>query len=299
MASGRPEDEVDPRDERTAQPGDGAPGRTDRFDDERADPTAADRLHDPARWEAAEHGGERGEHGDVAAVTAGAAGYGSAEPTMVDPDSRTDTRDTALTAAGVGAAGAPAALPAEPATLLDADMAQGFRDRWRDVQLRFVDDPREAAGEAQHLVEEAIRRSPPRSPRRRTSWAAGRTPAPRTPSSCARRYASTATSWTASSDAEHRSGRPGRTPTGAPSRLHQAQGVRINLWAGLTTPAFGLLFLLRRWWLAPGGAPLRPSGTTPSRGVPGGGCPPSSAWRAPCRVRGDSNAPGGQQDDGS
>ena len=48
-------------------------------------------------------------------------------------------------------------MEAEPVvTLMSADAAQGFRDRWRDVQLRFVDDPREAAAEAQTLAEEAV-----------------------------------------------------------------------------------------------------------------------------------------------
>ncbi|MFG3301083.1 hypothetical protein [Micromonospora chersina] len=155
MASGRPEDERDPRGEDTVAPGDGAPGRTDAFDDERADPTAGDRLHDPDRWEAAHSGGATDE-----AAAAGGAGYGSAEPAMVDPD-------TSTAAAGAGAAGAaaavagaarpaPGAVPTDAATLFTPEIAQGFRDRWRDVQLRFVDDPRAAVGEAQSLVEEAI-----------------------------------------------------------------------------------------------------------------------------------------------
>ncbi|MET7970425.1 hypothetical protein [Micromonospora sp. NPDC005305] len=152
MASGRPEDERDPRNEDTAVPGDGAPGRTDAFDDERADPKAGDRLHDPDRWEAADSGVTRDD------APAAGAGYGSAEPAMVDPD-------TSTTAAGAGAAGAalagaarptPGAVPADAATLFAAETAQDFRDRWRDVQLRFVDDPRAAVGEAQSLVEEAI-----------------------------------------------------------------------------------------------------------------------------------------------
>ncbi|GGS04996.1 hypothetical protein GCM10010169_57270 [Micromonospora fulviviridis] len=152
MASGRPEDERDPRGEDTVAPGDGAPGRTDAFDDERADPTAGDRLHDPDRWEAA-HSGVAGDE-----AAAGGAGYGSAEPAMVDPD-------TSTAAAGAGAAGAalagaarptPGAVPTDAATLFAAETAQDFRDRWRDVQLRFVDDPRAAVGEAQSLVEEAI-----------------------------------------------------------------------------------------------------------------------------------------------
>jgi hypothetical protein len=50
----------------------------------------------------------------------------------------------------------PGQVDAEPVTALIAvEAAQGFRDRWREVQLRFVDDPRGAAGEAQGLAEEA------------------------------------------------------------------------------------------------------------------------------------------------
>ncbi|MFI0795729.1 hypothetical protein ACH4OY_24060 [Micromonospora rubida] len=174
MASGRPADERDPRDEDTAQPGDGAPGRTGAFDAERADPTAGDRLHDRDRWAAAEaadrpadarHPADR--HTDDAeadraerlgadrsredAVVAGAAGYGRPEPGMTDPDT-----------ADAGALGAATARPTSGAVhddatdLFEPDAAQAFRDRWRDVQLRFVDDPKAAAGQAQSLVEEAI-----------------------------------------------------------------------------------------------------------------------------------------------
>ncbi|MER6594708.1 hypothetical protein ABT214_23220, partial [Micromonospora purpureochromogenes] len=61
-------------------------------------------------------------------------------------------------AAGVAEAARPsgANVPTHAATLFEADAAQAFRDRWREVQLRFVDDPRAAVGEAQSLVEEAI-----------------------------------------------------------------------------------------------------------------------------------------------
>ncbi|MEO3776952.1 hypothetical protein ABGB16_08875 [Micromonospora sp. B11E3] len=201
MASGRPEDERDPRGEEMARPGDGAPGRTDAFDDARADPTAADRLHDPARWAAgtptaarhdrpgaASRAGETSETGRIggsgrageaggtegadrdprAAAAAGAAGYGSAAPTMVDPDTTAPDASAAAGAGLVGAAGAGAAgvaaaarptgraVPDDAATLFEPAAAQGFRDRWRDVQLRFVDDPKAAAAEAQSLVEEAI-----------------------------------------------------------------------------------------------------------------------------------------------
>ncbi|WP_320067605.1 hypothetical protein [Micromonospora sp. RTGN7] len=171
MASGRPADERDPRGEDTAQPGDGAPGRTDAFDDERADPTAGDRLHDRDRWTAAETADEHDDarhldnrHTDDAeadradehhgtdhsredAVVAGAAGYGRPEPGMTDPDTATGAATTRPTTGAVH----------EDATaLFEPEAAQAFRDRWRDVQLRFVDDPKAAAGQAQSLVDEAI-----------------------------------------------------------------------------------------------------------------------------------------------
>ncbi|MFF0656971.1 hypothetical protein [Micromonospora tulbaghiae] len=189
LASGRPQDERDAREEDTAAPGDGAPGRTDPLDDERADPTAGDRLHDRDRWDAEQSAATgRDGDGDAAvrndrtvdgvvrddAAADGAVGYGSAEPGLVDPDAEpvptTDDADrvdpeTATAAAGAadagtGLAGAerptPGAVPADAATLFAPEAAQGFRDRWRDVQLRFVDDPRAAVGEAESLVEEAI-----------------------------------------------------------------------------------------------------------------------------------------------
>jgi hypothetical protein len=43
----------------------------------------------------------------------------------------------------------------EFAELWPAADAQGIRERWREVQLRFVDDPQAAAGEAATLVDDA------------------------------------------------------------------------------------------------------------------------------------------------
>ncbi|MGW5559941.1 hypothetical protein ACWER9_22305 [Micromonospora sp. NPDC003944] len=190
LASPHPEDKPDPRAERTAQPGDGAEdGEREGL---RADPTAElhrrhtdvddsadvdvdDRTDLDARTDAdtsartvvppgtTDGDPERRSDltGDRDAATAGAAGYGSATPEMVDPDADgepvpgdDDTSHTLESAGTHRPAGSTVA--AEPATLLEADTAQGFRDRWRDVQLRFVDDPQAAAGEAQSLVEEAI-----------------------------------------------------------------------------------------------------------------------------------------------
>jgi hypothetical protein len=42
--------------------------------------------------------------------------------------------------------------------LLGSDEASGFRTRWDSVQAQFVDDPRHAVEEADHLVAEAIQR---------------------------------------------------------------------------------------------------------------------------------------------
>jgi hypothetical protein len=52
----------------------------------------------------------------------------------------------------VAGAGAPTV-----ATLFGPD-AQAFRDRWRDVQLRFVDSPKEATADAAKMVDDAVER---------------------------------------------------------------------------------------------------------------------------------------------
>jgi hypothetical protein len=51
----------------------------------------------------------------------------------------------------------PDALPGEPGlALFDADTTQRFRDRWHELQLRFVDDPHFAEGQAVALVDEVV-----------------------------------------------------------------------------------------------------------------------------------------------
>ncbi|WP_433387232.1 hypothetical protein [Micromonospora sp. KLBMP9576] len=159
LANPRPQDEPDPRTESTARPGDGAVD-DDAREGRRADPTAG--FHRPVGL-----GDDReAHHGDPDATDdrpgrradptdgdpeAGAAGYGSAAPALVDPDAG----HAPAAHAGTGRS-TDETVAAEPASLFEPDMAQDFRDRWRDVQLRFVDDPRAAAGEAQSLVDEAI-----------------------------------------------------------------------------------------------------------------------------------------------
>ncbi|MFV2114369.1 hypothetical protein ACFHW0_18790 [Micromonospora sp. LOL_025] len=180
LASPLPEDEPDPRTESTARPGDGAVDGP--REGRRADPTAefhrsvglGDNRSDDRQDrrdgaealppDAADGRPERradvtGWAGDPEGGAAGAAGYGSATPAMVDPDAEHAPAGRVATGE-LGSAGtdrpAGATVAAEPASLFDPATAQGFRDRWRNVQLRFVDDPRAAAGEAQSLVDEAI-----------------------------------------------------------------------------------------------------------------------------------------------
>ncbi|MGC5309642.1 hypothetical protein [Micromonospora zamorensis] len=178
LASPRPQDQPDPRAERTAQPGDGAEdGEREGL---RADPTAELHRRDTDVDDDADLDDRADADTSARTVVApgstdgaperrddltgdpdvGTAGYGSATPEMVDPDAdgepvTTDGTSTSLESAGTSRP-AGSTVAAGAATLLDTDTAQGFRDRWRDVQLRFVDDPHAAAGEAQSLVEEAI-----------------------------------------------------------------------------------------------------------------------------------------------
>ena len=50
------------------------------------------------------------------------------------------------------------AKPATSAPLLPADQADPYRKRWDGIQTGFVDEPRKAVEEADHLVAEVIKR---------------------------------------------------------------------------------------------------------------------------------------------
>jgi len=51
----------------------------------------------------------------------------------------------------------PGDLPEEPGlALFDSETTQRFRDRWHELQLRFVDDPHVAEGQAVALVDEVV-----------------------------------------------------------------------------------------------------------------------------------------------
>ncbi|AGZ39680.1 hypothetical protein [Actinoplanes friuliensis] len=59
--------------------------------------------------------------------------------------------------AAAAPASAPATAPAaKKETVFDESDAQSFQERWREVQLRFVDSPKDAAGDAAKLVDEAF-----------------------------------------------------------------------------------------------------------------------------------------------
>jgi hypothetical protein len=89
----------------------------------------------------------------------------SAAPSDLDaaePDGAATPVDTP---APVAVGTAPAPVPPAPGevtddttTLWPEDAVRDFQQRWREVQLRFVDDPRAAADEAQELVSEALGR---------------------------------------------------------------------------------------------------------------------------------------------
>jgi hypothetical protein len=46
--------------------------------------------------------------------------------------------------------------PAPVAAFWNESDAEGIRNRWRELQLRFIDDPQSVTGEAELLVEEAV-----------------------------------------------------------------------------------------------------------------------------------------------
>ncbi|GAA2571126.1 hypothetical protein GCM10010435_51710 [Winogradskya consettensis] len=54
------------------------------------------------------------------------------------------------------AAASTSASAGEPDTFFKAEDAAGLKERWRDVQLRFVDSPKEATEDAAKMVEEAV-----------------------------------------------------------------------------------------------------------------------------------------------
>lgn len=87
----------------------------------------------------------------------------TAVPVDKPADEPTDTVEEPADTAEEPAAEEPATelrpgdVPVAPlAGFLTADAAQGLRDRWREAQLGFVDDPRQAVDDVKALVSEAV-----------------------------------------------------------------------------------------------------------------------------------------------
>ncbi|GAA2517349.1 hypothetical protein [Winogradskya humida] len=86
------------------------------------------------------------------------------EPIVAEPahvgTAADDTTPPAVVPVPVGASTTtttPAAASADgPDTFFKAEDAAGLKERWRDVQLRFVDSPKEATEDAAKMVEEAV-----------------------------------------------------------------------------------------------------------------------------------------------
>lgn len=130
--------EEEARDE--PRPGYGAPAG------EEAREEASPRYEPPA-WHDAETTGQP--------APAAPSDLDAAEPEPVSPRADDATPvDTGAPPVAVGTA-----KPEEEAvTLWPPDAVHDFQQRWREVQLRFVDDPRAAADEAQELVSEVLDR---------------------------------------------------------------------------------------------------------------------------------------------
>jgi hypothetical protein len=100
-------------------------------------------------------------HDEPAAATNGAAVDDSTAPVVPIPVPVGADADRSDTAAGTSAAAEEDKLPgsvAEPdlSKVFSAEDAQSFQDRWRDVQLRFVDSPQEATADAASLLDEVV-----------------------------------------------------------------------------------------------------------------------------------------------
>ncbi|MET8153392.1 hypothetical protein ACIBSW_31515 [Actinoplanes sp. NPDC049668] len=80
-------------------------------------------------------------------------------PLAADDTPATDepaAADTAVAAVPVPVGAAATAAVAKAETIFGADDARSFQERWREVQLHFVDSPKDAAAEATTLIDEAV-----------------------------------------------------------------------------------------------------------------------------------------------
>jgi hypothetical protein len=132
----------------------------DRFTDEHAglheDPTPPDHAVADTAPEAVAADSDAGRREDAALRDEG----GFDDPKAVDPATSepltTDESVAPVAAAATTTDSKPGEVTAPQMTSLFGNDAQSFQERWRDVQLRFVDSPKEATAEAAKLVDEAV-----------------------------------------------------------------------------------------------------------------------------------------------
>jgi len=79
------------------------------------------------------------------------------DPKAVDPATEVPVTTAGAAVTEEPADAKPGEVPEPEITrIFGADDARAFQDRWRDVQLRFVDSPKEATAEAAALVDDAV-----------------------------------------------------------------------------------------------------------------------------------------------
>lgn len=181
---GGPADEVDVPLDDEAVPGDAsgdteaAPANAEKIDardDSESDDDEEEDDDDAVEAVAAEHRDDASAESDADAdPDAGLDDAVAAAPVAATPVAATPVADAPIAADDTPATGEPATGSAEPAlvpvpvgaaatapaagteTIFGADDAKSFQERWREVQLRFVDSPKDAAAEATTLIDEAV-----------------------------------------------------------------------------------------------------------------------------------------------
>lgn len=138
-----------------AEPATGEPlDTTAKTDDEPADEGVTAKSDEGTNDEAAVD--QRSRADEVAVATAAVPVAAGAVP--VDAGQRTTPDDDTATDADTVPVVAAAAVPATPAPAADRFFPDGdtFAERFRDIQLRFVDSPKDSTTEAAALVSEAL-----------------------------------------------------------------------------------------------------------------------------------------------
>ncbi|MEU4624532.1 hypothetical protein AB0G04_31735 [Actinoplanes sp. NPDC023801] len=121
----------------------------DKTGDKSEDKTA-EKSGDTVKDKAGDHTGDKfdDEFEDTAADH-DSRPAGDSEPRLTEAGDRGTDSGTTLPGPG-------ATMPSGPTPFFPSTDTQPLRDRWRDVQLRFVDDPKGATNEAAGLVDEAV-----------------------------------------------------------------------------------------------------------------------------------------------